>query len=46
MLQEINVHSSIEFKVIAIYPSFEHKDKIAILVAYSNGEQKVLYINN
>lgn len=45
MIQEVNVHPSIEYKIIAIYPSIEHKDKLAMLIAYPNGEQKILYIN-
>lgn len=45
MSQTVNVHSSIEFIVIAIYPSVEQKDKIAVLVQYPNGGQEVLYLS-
>ena len=38
------IHSSISFEIVAIYPSIEHKDKIAVLVAYSDGRQEVLYL--
>ncbi len=44
MIQEVNVHSSIEYKIIAIYPSIEHKDKVAVLIAHPDGRQEVLYI--
>lgn len=42
----MTIHSSIPFKVIAIYPSIEHKGKIAILVSYPDLRQEVLYLTN
>ena len=44
MMQEVNVHSSVPYKILSVYPSFEHKDKVAVLVAYPDGTQEVLYI--
>lgn len=38
------VHSSIPFEIISIYPSIEHKDKIAVLIVHPDGRQEVLYI--
>ena len=39
------LHSSIPFKIVAIYPSIEHKDKIAVLIAHPDGRQEVLYLS-
>ena len=39
------IHSSIDFKIIAIYPSIEHPGKIAVLVSYKDLTQKVFYLN-
>jgi len=46
MVQEVNVHSSLEFKIIAIYPSMEKPGKLMMLVSYPDLSQKVLYIDN
>jgi hypothetical protein len=40
------IHSSITFKIIAVYPSIEHKDKIAVLIAYEDGRQEVRYLES
>ena len=40
------VHSSIPFKIISVYPSIEHKDKIAVSIAHPDGRQEVLYLSN
>jgi hypothetical protein len=40
------VHSSIPFKIISIYPSIEHKNKIAVLIAYEDGRQEVKYLES
>jgi hypothetical protein len=40
------VHSSLPFKIISIYPSIEHKDKIAVLIAYEDGRQEVKYLES
>lgn len=40
------IHSSITFKIISIYPSIEHKDKIAVLIAHPDGRQEVRYLES
>ena len=40
------IHSSIEFTIISVYPSIEHKDKIAVLIAYPDGRQEVKYLES
>jgi hypothetical protein len=46
MIQEVNVHSSIPYRIVSVYPSIEHKSKVAVLVAYPDGRQEVLYIQS
>jgi len=46
MSQEVYVHSSLNFKVVAIYPSMEKPGKLMMLVAFPDHSQKVLYIDN
>ena len=44
----MSIHPSLNilpFTIISIYPSIEHKDKVAALVQFENGEQKVIYLN-
>lgn len=40
------IHSSITFRIISIYPSIEHKNKIAVLIAYPDGRQEVKYLES
>ena len=40
------IHSSIEFDIVAIYPSIEQPGKIAVLIAYTDGRQEVKYLES
>lgn len=42
----MTVHSSIQFNIVAIYPSIEHLGKIAVLIAHTDGRQEVRYLES
>jgi len=37
---------SLPFTIISMYPSVEHPGKVAVLVQYKDGIQKVLYLTD